>query len=87
MAADGGAVEDQFDDAAVFGVDVAGQFVVFELHLCGQAGQGGVDEFGGRAKRQGEQFVQFLGVGGESERDFGPSLPGDVLSDAVDVQR
>ncbi len=60
LAADGGAVEDQFDDAAVFGVDVASPVRRIRAAFVRPNGQGGVDEFGGPSERQGEQFVQFL---------------------------
>lgn len=47
LTADGGTVDEQLDDFAAFGRNVAGELVAFQLHLGGDARKGGVDELVG----------------------------------------
>ncbi|CLT57414.1 PE-PGRS family protein [Mycobacterium tuberculosis] len=50
LTADGGTVDEQLDDFAAFGRNVAGELVAFQLHLGGDARKGGVDELVGCPK-------------------------------------
>ena len=81
------ALEDQRDDLEALGVGAAGELVALALDLLGDAGERLVDEGEDRARGDVEQLAQLAGSDGQLEGQRHPAPPGDVLADAVAVQR